>query len=67
MNNPTNIANVISQLKVIVAECDAKLKQKWPESGISSGIAHSRESDNVSDCLALADQRMYENKKAKQC
>ena len=54
-----------NDIKKMIATCQHTLQQQWPDCGISYGIAHSLESANESECLALADQRMYQYKRAK--
>ncbi|MDO6524653.1 diguanylate cyclase [Motilimonas sp. 1_MG-2023] len=55
----------IQNIKQMITDCQVRLHEKWPTSGISYGIASSLESANQSQCLALADQRMYQQKRSK--
>lgn len=49
-----------------IADIEQQLKQHgWPEAGISFGFASSEETESISQCMALADRRMYENKQGK--
>ncbi len=53
-------------LQEIVIQCEKELrKQGWDKSGISYGIASSLEGKNQSECLTLADKRMYDHKRSK--
>lgn len=62
----SDLAPLVSDTKALVEECEAQLRnQGWHTSGISYGIATSLEGKNQSDCLALADKRMYEHKRSK--
>lgn len=56
---------LIDELAALLQQCHTALTTKWPMSGISYGIAHGQEGRNQSECLALADQRMYQHKRAK--
>jgi diguanylate cyclase (GGDEF)-like protein len=63
----------VDQLDAKTAQIDHKLETveaqiinaDWPESGLSFGAASSFECVNFSDCLRLADQRMYRHKRSK--
>lgn len=62
----SQIKKLLAQIQHWITHCEQCLRQQgWHESGISYGIATSLEAANQSDCLALADQRMYEHKKHK--
>lgn len=46
---------------------EKELQEKgWKEAGLSFGIATSFETLNQSECLSLADKRMYKYKQDKQ-
>lgn len=51
-----------SKIKTILNSIDESVTFRWPESGISFGIATSIESDSPSNCLSKADERMYQQK-----
>jgi diguanylate cyclase (GGDEF)-like protein len=48
-----------------IKQCQQELRKTWPTAGISHGVATSQESKNQSQCLKLADDRMYQNKRGK--
>lgn len=56
----------LSDLKTIsqqlLNKIDKLVVQRWPQSGISYGIATNVESNSTHHCLSLADSRMYEFK-----
>jgi len=58
----------LSQIKIALKEklnsLHHTIKQQWPQSGISYGIASSDECQNYTECLTLADERMYSLKSA---
>lgn len=65
-----NLTNFKDTIKQQLNEVNALIKKRWPQSGISYGIATNLESDSTHHCLSLADSRMYEYKsshKAKHC
>lgn len=59
------IETIINLVPELIANCETVLKEGWSESGISYGIASSIEAKSQSECLTLADERMYLYKKAK--
>lgn len=59
------ITELVSKLPDLVVSCERALRAKWPVAGISYGIATSVESTSQSECLTLADDRMYHNKRSK--
>ncbi|MDX1757107.1 MAG: diguanylate cyclase [Marinobacter sp.] len=48
-----------------IASIEAALQVNWPASGISYGLATSRDGRNTSECLAEADRKMYLHKASK--
>ncbi len=62
----SDLAALVTNIKALVEQCESELRrQGWHTSGISYGVATSLEGKNQSDCLALADKRMYEHKRSK--
>ncbi|MBE7216000.1 diguanylate cyclase [Shewanella benthica] len=61
----SNLPSAVKEIEQMMALCQNALQSKWPQSGISYGIAHAQESSNQSECLALADERMYQHKRSK--
>ncbi|QQX79379.1 diguanylate cyclase [Shewanella sp. KX20019] len=53
------------EIELMMVQCQSAIQSKWPQSGISYGVAHAEESINQSECLALADKRMYQHKRSK--
>ncbi|MBY4675230.1 GGDEF domain-containing protein [Marinobacterium arenosum] len=65
-DQPSQIKYFTATVADRIANIEQQLKQTgWPEIGISFGLASSDETDSISHCMALADQRMYENKQSK--
>ena len=62
----SELDEINKKLVVLVEICDAEIKKKWKDSGISYGIANSFETDSKTACLSLADSRMYEYKRKNQ-
>lgn len=57
---------ILTKLSKRLHEVEQELqKLKWKDIGLSFGIATSLETINQSECLSLADQRMYRNKQSK--
>lgn len=54
------------RLEGLIAEIETALHAHWPMSGISFGLVSSEDGANASECLAMADRRMYQHKAAKQ-
>lgn len=62
------VDELIRVLKHLLENVDETIKQaKWNSPGLSYGLATSLESNSLSDCLTLADQRMYQLKQSKKC
>jgi diguanylate cyclase (GGDEF)-like protein len=55
----------VNKIPNLINHCEIQLQKTWPDTGISFGIASSSESNSQSECLTLADERMYQNKRAK--
>lgn len=63
-----NVEELTRVLKHLLENVDEAIKQsKWNSAGLSYGLATSIESNSLSDCLTLADQRMYRLKHSKKC
>lgn len=61
-----DLITLVPDIKVLVEQCETELRQQgWHTAGISYGVATSLEGNNQSECLALADKRMYEHKRSK--
>lgn len=56
---------LINKIPELITHCEKELQKNWPDAGISFGIASSIEGHSQSECLTLADERMYQNKRAK--
>lgn len=57
---------LIKVLKHLLEKVDKAIQQtKWNSAGLSYGLATSLETNSLSDCLTLADQRMYQLKHSK--
>ncbi|MEZ8987008.1 diguanylate cyclase [Vibrio cyclitrophicus FF160] len=55
-----------SQIELRVTQVEEQIRSAdWPQSGLSFGSASSFECVNFSECLSLADQRMYQQKRSK--
>ncbi|PKG56998.1 diguanylate cyclase domain-containing protein [Shewanella sp. GutDb-MelDb] len=61
----SDMPSAVEDIGRMMMYCQSAMQSKWPHSGISYGIAHARESSNQSECLALADARMYQHKRSK--
>ncbi|MFT5789492.1 MAG: diguanylate cyclase (GGDEF)-like protein [Shewanella sp.] len=60
------VTSLIEQLSDALLKTEEELRQtKWKGIGLSFGIATSFETANQSECLSLADQRMYKHKQDK--
>ena len=57
-----NLTNLTIKIEQILADLNAQVKQRWPLSGVSYGIATSEEGKSASHCLSIADSRMYQLK-----
>jgi diguanylate cyclase (GGDEF)-like protein len=60
-----NTETVVNSIPKLIAQCEMALQKEWPDSGISFGIASSAEGHSQSECLTLADERMYQHKRTK--
>lgn len=57
---------LLTQLSTILLKTEQELRKVgWKNAGLSFGIATSFETLNQSECLSLADQRMYQYKQAR--
>ena len=66
MEKSQQVDALSAQIKQRVAHVEELIKSTdWPLAGLSFGAATSFECNNFSDCLSLADQRMYQHKRAK--
>lgn len=66
ITNMQQTPSILHQLSEFIVDIEKELKQAgWEDSGISYGIATSFETRNQSECLSLADKRMYTNKENK--
>ena len=61
-----DIEETVNTIPNLIRKCEYQLQYRWSSAGISYGIATSLESISQSECLTLADDRMYQNKRAKQ-
>ena len=60
-----NLAVIESNTAKALNKVHIQLQQKWPESGLSFGIASSNECTDYKACFTLADERMYAVKYAR--
>jgi diguanylate cyclase (GGDEF)-like protein len=61
-----NDAHMLTQISQFIAQIEQELLQTgWEQASLSFGIANSYESSNVSECLSLADKRMYKHKRSR--
>ncbi len=66
IQNTQQAATRVTQLSDLIKETEKELQQiGWEHAGLSFGIATSFETLNQSECLSLADQRMYKHKQEK--
>lgn len=57
---------LLAQLTDLLLEAEKEIQKRgWEDGGLSFGIATSFETLNQSECLSLADQRMYKYKQSK--
>lgn len=57
---------LLAQLTNLLLEAEKEIQKRgWEDGGLSFGIATSFETLNQSECLSLADQRMYKYKQSK--
>lgn len=67
VDTPRNVNALHAQIKQSVTEVEQQIRNTdWPLAGLSFGAATSFECSNFSECLSLADQRMYRQKREKQ-
>lgn len=67
IENAQQAESIVTQLAELLLETEAGLQQQgWSDAGLSYGIATSFETLNQSECLSLADQRMYKYKQDKE-
>lgn len=63
IENKKKSASLLSQLSNLLQKMEQDLRERgWKNAGLSFGIATSFETQNHSECLSLADQRMYKYK-----
>lgn len=66
MKNPQQVKPLLTQITALLLEAEKEMQQRgWKDGGLSFGIAASFETLNQSECLSLADQRMYKYKQNK--
>lgn len=67
VDKPQNVDALHVKIKQRITQVETQMRSAdWPLAGLSFGAATSFECNNFSDCLSLADQRMYQHKRAKQ-
>ena len=66
IERPLQAESLLIQLSQLLLETEQELQKRgWKDAGLSFGIATSFETLNQSECLSLADQRMYKYKQNK--
>ncbi|HBY85429.1 MAG TPA: diguanylate cyclase [Colwellia sp.] len=66
IDNAQQTESIVKQLSALLLQTEQDLQQQgWSDAGLSFGIASSFETLNQSECLSLADQRMYKYKQDK--
>lgn len=66
VHKKNDLAALVRKTSILIAECEHELRQQgWYSAGISYGVATSLEGNNQSECLSLADKRMYKHKRSK--
>jgi len=66
IENPHQTESLLIKLSELLLKTEKELQQTgWKDAGLSFGIATSFETLNQSECLSLADQRMYKYKQDK--
>ncbi len=61
-----NDKDVLTKISQLITQTEQELRQAgWHQASLSYGVANSYESVNLSECLSLADKRMYEHKRSK--
>jgi diguanylate cyclase (GGDEF)-like protein len=66
IENAQQTKTILKQLSALLLQTEKDLQQQgWNDAGLSFGIATSFETLNQSECLSLADQRMYKYKQDK--
>ncbi|WP_413285802.1 GGDEF domain-containing protein [Vibrio sp. MA40-2] len=67
VHKPQHVEILYSKVTQRIIDVEAGIKgSDWPMAGLSFGIATSFECRSFSDCLNLADKRMYQHKRGKQ-
>ncbi|WP_372761888.1 diguanylate cyclase domain-containing protein [Pseudoalteromonas sp.] len=61
----TELKNLTQSVSRSLDHIHQQIIQAWPLSGVSYGLANSAECSNYSECLTLADERMYNIKHAR--
>ncbi len=64
VKNKLNLPQQKTTLTQKLTALHSTIQQQWPQSGISYGIASSDECQSHTECLTLADERMYSLKSA---
>ena len=64
VKNKSHLPQLKATLTQKLTALHRTIQQQWPQSGISYGIASSDECQSHTECLTLADQRMYSLKSA---
>jgi diguanylate cyclase (GGDEF)-like protein len=63
IENQQQVESLLMQLSDLILKMEQDLQTTgWKDAGLSFGIATSFETQNQSECLSLADQRMYKYK-----
>jgi len=66
IETPQQTESLLIRLSDLLLKTEKELqKTGWKDAGLSFGIATSFETQNQSECLSLADQRMYKYKQDK--
>ena len=66
IKDPKQAESLLIQLSDLIVKIEQELQQTgWKDVGLSFGVATSFETLNQSECLSLADQRMYKYKQIK--
>jgi diguanylate cyclase (GGDEF)-like protein len=65
LKQATRIDHIVNKIPIFITLSEKALQKTWSEAGISYGVASSVESKSQSECLTMADERMYNHKKSK--
>lgn len=65
LKKSNSIKAIVDYVPDLISHCEVALQKNWSAAGISFGVATSIESKSQSECLTLADERMYQYKIAK--